>query len=77
MLVLILGLAIFLGVHSIRIVADGWRSATIERIGESAGRLCDRVDHRLRADHLGYGIARQGATLLWCRLSACATSLAC
>ena len=34
MLVLILGLAIFLGVHSIRIVADGWRSATIERIGE-------------------------------------------
>ena len=31
---LILGLVIFLGVHSTRIVADGWRTATIARIGE-------------------------------------------
>ena len=31
---LILGLVLFLGVHSTRIVADGWRSATIARIGE-------------------------------------------
>jgi len=34
MTVLILGLVLFLGVHSIRIVADGWRSAQIARIGE-------------------------------------------
>lgn len=34
MAILILGLVLFLGVHSTRIVADGWRSATIARIGE-------------------------------------------
>lgn len=33
MAILILGLVLFLGVHSTRIVADGWRSATIARIG--------------------------------------------
>ena len=26
---LILGLVLFLGVHSVRIVADGWRTATL------------------------------------------------
>ncbi len=31
---LILGLALFLGVHSVRIVADGWRAATLARVGE-------------------------------------------
>jgi len=34
MAILILGLVLFLGVHSTRIVADGWRGATIARIGE-------------------------------------------
>ncbi|HEY0884450.1 MAG TPA: NnrU family protein [Ramlibacter sp.] len=34
MAILILGLVLFLGVHSTRIVADGWRSAAIARIGE-------------------------------------------
>ena len=33
MAVLILGLALFLGVHSTRIFAEGWRGATIARIG--------------------------------------------
>lgn len=33
MLLLILGLAIFLGTHSVRIVADGWRTARIARMG--------------------------------------------
>lgn len=33
MAVMILGLAIFLGVHSVRIFADGWRSAQIQRLG--------------------------------------------
>jgi uncharacterized membrane protein len=33
MALLILGLILFLGVHSTRIVADGWRTATIARIG--------------------------------------------
>jgi uncharacterized membrane protein len=30
---LVLGLLVFLGVHSIRIVADGWRTAMIARMG--------------------------------------------
>jgi uncharacterized membrane protein len=34
MSVLILGLLIFLGVHSLRIFADGWRSRQIARLGE-------------------------------------------
>lgn len=33
MSLLILGLILFLGVHATRIFADGWRSATIARIG--------------------------------------------
>lgn len=36
MSVLILGLVIFLGVHSVRIFADGWRSRMIPQIGEKA-----------------------------------------
>ena len=36
MLELLLGLFVFLGVHSTRIFADGWRSAMIERIGPGA-----------------------------------------
>lgn len=32
---LILGLVVFLGVHSIRIVADGWRTAMVARLGAS------------------------------------------
>ena len=35
MTILILGLSIFLGVHSARIVADGWRSSQIARYGEN------------------------------------------
>lgn len=34
MLMLILGLLLFLGVHSTRVFAEGWRTATIARIGE-------------------------------------------
>ena len=30
---LLLGLVLFVGVHSVRIVADGWRTASIARIG--------------------------------------------
>jgi uncharacterized membrane protein len=33
MAILLLGLAIFLGTHSIRIFADGWRSSMIARLG--------------------------------------------
>ena len=33
MLVLILGLVLFLGLHSLRIFADGWRTRQIARLG--------------------------------------------
>ncbi|MEO7940013.1 MAG: NnrU family protein [Burkholderiaceae bacterium] len=33
MAILILGLVLFLGVHSVRIVGEGWRTRTIARIG--------------------------------------------
>jgi uncharacterized membrane protein len=33
MLVLIIGLIVFLGPHSVRMLADGWRTRTIERLG--------------------------------------------
>jgi uncharacterized membrane protein len=34
MTILILGLLLFLGVHSVRMVADGWRARQIARLGE-------------------------------------------
>jgi uncharacterized membrane protein len=33
MVLLVAGLIIFLGVHSTRIIADGWRTRTIQRVG--------------------------------------------
>ncbi|KVG85708.1 NnrU [Burkholderia ubonensis] len=67
MLVLILGLVIFLGVHSIRIVADGWRSATIARIGERGWKggyaIASIVGFVLIV--WGYGLARADASFLW------------
>ena len=34
MTLLILGLVIFLGVHSTRVFAEGWRTAQLARLGE-------------------------------------------
>ncbi|MFY0663269.1 MAG: hypothetical protein JXQ97_01490 [Natronospirillum sp.] len=31
---LILGLVLFLGIHSVRMFADGWRTSMIEKLGE-------------------------------------------
>ncbi|MGU7773897.1 NnrU family protein [Burkholderia sp. MR1-5-21] len=67
MLVLILGLVIFLGVHSIRIFADDWRSAQIARLGENGWKggysIASIIGFALII--WGYGLARAGATLLW------------
>lgn len=30
---LVLGLVLFIGVHSVRVFADGWRSAQVARLG--------------------------------------------
>lgn len=36
MVILVVGLVVFLGVHSLRMVAPGWRDGMIERLGEGA-----------------------------------------
>lgn len=67
MSMLILGLVLFLGVHSIRIVADGWRSQLIARIGEPAWKglysLVSLAGFVLIV--WGYGVARQSPVVLW------------
>ena len=65
--ILILGLVLFLGVHSVRIVADGWRSATIARIGEGAWKGIYSVLSIAGFVLIvwGYGLARQAPVVLW------------
>ena len=64
---LILGLIVFLGVHSIRIVADEWRTRTIVRLGELPWKGLYSVASLLGLGLLiwGFGLARQQPTLLW------------
>lgn len=67
MAALILGLVLFLGAHSVRIVADGWRSASISRIGEKPWKglyaLVSVAGFVLIV--WGYGLARQQPVTLW------------
>lgn len=67
MLMLILGLVFFLGVHSTRIVADGWRGATIARIGALPWKGLYTVVSIAGFVLLvwGYGLARQQPVVLW------------
>jgi len=65
--ILILGLLLFLGVHSVRILADGWRSRTMARIGERPWKglytLVSLVGFALIV--WGYGLARAQPVQLW------------
>ncbi|MGC1175930.1 NnrU family protein [Polaromonas sp.] len=67
MTMLILGLVLFLGVHSIRIVADDWRSAMIGRMGELPWKavyaLLSIAGFVLIV--WGFGLARQQPVQLW------------
>lgn len=67
MTVMILGLAIFLGVHSIRILADDWRTAQIARRGERAWKIGCSVLSLIGFVLLvwGYGEARASQSDLW------------
>jgi uncharacterized membrane protein len=67
MTMLIIGLVIFLGVHSIRIVADGWRQVQIARFGERAWKLGFSVLSAVGLGLIiwGYGAARQAPVVLW------------
>lgn len=64
---LILGLVIFLGVHSVRIVADDWRTGVRARLGENAYKgvysLLSLAGFGLIV--WGFGMARETPVLLW------------
>ena len=65
--ILILGLIVFLGVHSTRIVADGWRTQTVVRYGELPWKGLYSVVSLLGLGLLiwGFGLARQQPMQLW------------
>jgi uncharacterized membrane protein len=67
MSVLILGLIVFLGVHSTRIFANDWRAAQLERLGTGAWKgiysLLSLAGFGLII--WGFGLARQQPVVLW------------
>jgi len=67
MLVLIAGLLVFLGVHSLRIFADGWRTAQIARMGRLPWRgvysLVSLAGFALIV--WGFGMARLDPIVVW------------
>lgn len=64
---LVLGLVIFLGVHSVRIVADDWRTHMRERLGEGTWKglysLLSLAGLALVV--WGFGVAREQPVVLW------------
>ena len=64
---LLLGLAVFLGVHSVRIFADGWRTRQRDKYGAQTWRaayaLLSLVGFFLIV--WGFGVARQTPVQLW------------
>ncbi len=67
MTILILGLAIFLGTHSIRIFADDWRTAQRARSGENAWKLGYALVSLIGFGLIiwGFGLARQEPVVIW------------
>lgn len=64
---LILGLVLFLGIHSVRIFADDWRSARRAAMGENAWKGLYSVVSAVGLGLIiwGYGQARQAPVVLW------------
>jgi len=67
MVYLILGLVLFLGVHSVRIVADDWRSRTMARIGQGPWKGLFSVASLVGFVLIvwGFSQARMAPTQLW------------
>ena len=67
MTILVLGLVVFLGIHSVRIVADDWRTARIAKSGERPWKLAYTIISIVGLVLIiyGYGHARQATPLLY------------
>ena len=67
MAVLLLGLVLFLGVHSTRIVADGWRTRMLGRLGEGGWKGVYSVVSIAGFALLvwGFAMARRQPVVLW------------
>lgn len=67
MFFLVAGLMIFLGVHSVRIFADGWRTQMLQRIGEGAYKGVYLLLALLGLGLIiyGFGVARENPVMLW------------
>lgn len=64
---LLLGLLLFLGTHSIRVVADGWRTAQVGRLGLNRWKGLYSLASALGLGLIvwGYGLARAEPVALW------------
>jgi uncharacterized membrane protein len=67
MTLLIIGLVIFLGVHSTRVFAEGWRTQMVARLGDNGWKGVYSVVSLVGfvAIIYGYGQARLDPTVLW------------
>ena len=67
MSILILGLVLFLGGHSVRIFAEDWRQARIARMGEKNWKAAYSIVSLIGLVLIivGYGIARRQPVVLW------------
>ncbi|RLQ87407.1 NnrU family protein [Notoacmeibacter ruber] len=67
MLVLIVGLVVFLGIHSVRIFAPGWARDRQAKMGEGAYKGVYSVVSVIGFVLIvwGYGLARQDPTIIW------------
>lgn len=67
MMVLILGLVVFLGVHSLRLFADGFRTSAITRFGLPRWKMFFSLVSLIGLLLIiwGFGLARQQPTLLY------------
>jgi uncharacterized membrane protein len=67
MIFLLLGLLIFLGTHSVRIFADGWRTRLMAQRGEGAWKVAYSLVSAVGLVLIvwGYGLARAQPVVLW------------
>ena len=67
MVYLIAGLFIFLGVHSIRMFAEAWRTRTLQRVGEGTFKGVYSVASVIGFVLIiyGFGVARETPVMLW------------